>query len=68
MSLSVLLFVTLVTVTVVAAVVGAATPLLLHRAGVDPAIATGPFITVSCDVMGLLIYLSFASYYISMVG
>ena len=68
MSLATMLFVTLVTVTVVAAVVGAATPLLLHRTGVDPAIATGPFITVSCDVMGLIIYLTFASYYISIVG
>jgi magnesium transporter len=68
MQLAGLLFVTLLSVTVVSAVVGAATPLLMHRAGIDPAIATGPFITVSCDVIGLIIYLSFATYYISIAS
>jgi magnesium transporter len=39
-----------------AAIVGTCTPLALDRAGVDPAIATGPFVTTSVDVMGLLFY------------
>ncbi|MBK8719566.1 MAG: magnesium transporter [Deltaproteobacteria bacterium] len=39
-----------------AALVGTSTPLVLDRIGVDPAIATGPFVTTSVDVMGLLFY------------
>jgi len=48
-------------VVVMAALVGTGIPLLLHRAGVDPAVATGPFITTFNDVIGLLIYLSLAT-------
>jgi magnesium transporter len=40
----------------IAAAVGTGTPLVLDRFGVDPAIATGPFVTTSVDVMGLLFY------------
>ncbi len=37
--------------------VGAAVPLILKRLSVDPALATGPFVTTSNDVLGLMIYL-----------
>lgn len=40
----------------IAAAVGTCTPLVLDRFGVDPAIATGPFVTTSVDIMGLLFY------------
>ncbi len=40
-----------------AAATGTLMPFLLNRLGADPAIATGPFITTSNDVLGLLIYL-----------
>ncbi|MEM7157531.1 MAG: magnesium transporter [Myxococcota bacterium] len=40
----------------IAAAVGTCTPLVLDRFGVDPAVATGPFVTTSVDVMGLLFY------------
>jgi len=46
-----------------AALVGATVPVLLKKFDIDPAIATGPFITTSNDVLGLLIYLSLASVY-----
>lgn len=45
----------------VASVIGAATPLLLDRLGIDPAIATGPLVTTSVDVLGVLSYLSIAT-------
>ena len=35
-------------------------PIFLHKRGVDPAIATGPFITTSNDIFGILIYFSIA--------
>ncbi len=40
----------------VAATVGTCMPLLLNRFNVDPAIATGPFVTTAVDVIGLLLY------------
>lgn len=39
-----------------AAFMGTMIPFLLKRVGVDPAIATGPFITTSNDVLGLVVY------------
>jgi magnesium transporter len=41
-----------------AAVFGTLIPLLLDRYKIDPALATGPFITTLNDVLGLFIYLS----------
>ncbi len=46
----------LVTVIVNAAVIGTFIPIFLDKRGVDPAVATGPFITTSNDVLGILIY------------
>lgn len=39
-----------------AAVFGAFAPLLLNRFKIDPAVASGPFVTASNDVLALLIY------------
>ena len=50
----------LVVVTVVAGLVGTFIPLFLHKRNIDPAIATGPFITTSNDIFGILIYFSIA--------
>ncbi|MCM4167602.1 Magnesium transporter MgtE [Arenibacter antarcticus] len=52
----------LVTVIVNAAVIGTFIPIFLNKRGIDPAIATGPFITTSNDVLGILIYFSIAKY------
>lgn len=46
----------LIVVIVVAGIVGTFIPLFLHKRGIDPAIATGPFITTSNDIFGILIY------------
>ena len=39
-----------------AAVFGAFAPLLLNRFKVDPAVASGPFVTASNDILALIIY------------
>lgn len=52
----------LVLVIVLATCVGASTPLLLERLKIDPAIATGPFITTSNDIMGILIFFLLADW------
>jgi magnesium transporter len=36
--------------------IGTLVPVMLRRLDVDPAIATGPFVTTSADVLGVLIY------------
>jgi magnesium transporter len=48
--------ISLIAVIVVAGIIGTFTPLFLHKRGIDPAIATGPFITTSNDIFGILIY------------
>lgn len=40
-----------------ASIFGTAFPLLLYRIKIDPALATGPFITLTNDIIGLNIYL-----------
>jgi magnesium transporter len=44
-----------------ASTVGALVPLTMRKLGVDPAIATGPFVTTAMDGLGLTIYLAVAS-------
>lgn len=45
----------------VATVIGATVPLLINKLKLDPAIASGPFITTLNDILGLLIYFSIAT-------
>tara|TARA_B100001564_G_scaffold150005_1_gene126136 strand:+ start:8027 stop:9397 length:1371 start_codon:yes stop_codon:yes gene_type:complete len=48
--------VSLIVVVIVAGIIGTFIPLFLHRKKIDPAIATGPFITTCNDIFGILIY------------
>ncbi|APY01444.1 magnesium transporter [Lacinutrix venerupis] len=48
--------VSLVAVIIIAGLIGTFVPLFLDKKGIDPAIATGPFITTSNDIFGILIY------------
>lgn len=45
----------------VSTVVGSTVPLLINKLKLDPAIASGPFITTVNDILGLLIYFSIAT-------
>lgn len=47
-----------------ATMIGAVVPILMKRLGADPAIATGPFVTTTNDILGLLIYLSLVSLFL----
>ena len=44
-----------------AAVAGCLLPLMLSRAGMDPAISAGPIVTVTTDILGYAVYLLFAT-------
>ena len=49
---------TLVVIVVVAASLGMLVPITLNRLGIDPAVATGPFVTTAIDLTAILIYFS----------
>ncbi|TYB31444.1 MAG: magnesium transporter [Candidatus Mcinerneyibacterium aminivorans] len=48
--------------------VGTVTPFLMKKFKIDPAIATGPFVTTANDAMGIVIYLSLATVFINSLG
>ncbi len=50
---------------VTAACIGTLVPLLFKRMGIDPAVASAPFITTTIDITGLFIYFSLALAFIS---
>ena len=43
-----------------ATAVGTFTPLILRKLDIDPAVATGPFVTTSIDILGILLYFMIA--------
>ncbi|NJP38516.1 magnesium transporter [Alkalicoccus luteus] len=45
----------------IATVVGATIPLIINKLKIDPAVASGPFITTLNDVIGLMIYFTIAT-------
>ena len=60
-SLSITVGISLLCVIVFAALFGTFVPLALERREIDPALATGPFITTANDIIGLIIYFSISS-------
>ena len=58
-ALSATVSISLLSVIIFAALFGAFVPLSLKKIKIDPALATGPFITTINDVLGLLIYFMF---------
>lgn len=48
----------------VATIIGATIPLLIDRLKIDPAVASGPFITTLNDIIGLVIYFSVATMFL----
>jgi magnesium transporter len=50
----------LLSVIVIASLIGTFIPIVLDKYGVDPALATGPFITTSNDIIGIIIYFTIA--------
>jgi magnesium transporter len=65
-ALSTVLAFSMLLVVLFAAMAGAGIPLMLHRFGIDPAVATGPFITTANDVVSMVIYLGLATLMLSL--
>ena len=55
-SLEMSISVSMILVIIVAALIGTSVPIILEKFGIDPAIATGPFITTGNDVIGILLF------------
>ena len=51
---------------IVAATVGTIIPLILRKLDIDPAVATGPFVTTSIDILGVLFYFLIAGLFLTM--
>ena len=67
-TLSLVLGISMLLVILFAAMAGSGIPLMLHRFGIDPAVATGPFITTANDIVSMLIYLGLATIMLSQSG
>ena len=53
--------ISLVCVVMLASFMGTTTPLVLDKLGVNPALASGPFITTTNDILGIIVYLAIAN-------
>ncbi len=51
----------IVGVTLLASFMGTITPLILDRFDINPAVASGPFITTTNDILGIVVYLAIAN-------
>ncbi len=62
--LGLVVFFAMVSAMTTAAVVGSVAPAAMFRFGIDPAIASGPFVTTANDISGIVIYMSTALFFI----
>ncbi len=58
--MSLVVSISLIAVIVLASMIGTFVPLLLAKKNIDPAVATGPFITTSNDIFGIFIFFTIA--------
>ncbi len=56
LKLAIVVSIALISVVLVASFTGTITPLILDKFGVNPAVATGPFITTANDILGIAVY------------
>ena len=53
--------VSMAAVILVASLMGTLIPVAFQRLGIDPAVSSGPFVTIANDISGIVIYLSISS-------
>lgn len=56
LNFSLTIAISMMLVIIVAALIGTFVPIILNKRGIDPAIATGPFITTSNDIFGIFLF------------
>ena len=62
--LSLVISLSMLCVIIVAALIGTSIPVILDKRGIDPAIATGPFITTSNDIFGIFLFFYIAKIFL----
>ncbi len=67
-ALTITVSIALFSVIVFASLFGTFVPLTLHKLKIDPAIATGPFITTSNDIFGMIIYMTIGGILFSFIS
>ncbi len=55
-AMSLTVAISLISVILIASLIGTFVPIFLDKRGIDPAVATGPFITTSNDIFGIFIF------------
>ena len=60
--LGLVLMISMFAAIIVAALIGVLIPFLFEKLDIDPAIASGPFITTANDITGVLIYFLLATW------
>ena len=60
--------VSLFIVVMFATILGTVVPLTLEKLHINPALATGPFIQISNDIVGLVLYVQVATYFLGVFG
>jgi magnesium transporter len=53
---------------IVASLMGTLIPVAFQRLGIDPAVASGPFVTIVNDISGIVIYLSLSSVFLKYIA
>jgi magnesium transporter len=61
LALALVVSIALLSVVLLASFTGTITPLILNRLGINPAVASGPFITTANDLLGTVVYFSTAN-------
>ena len=51
-----------------ASLMGTLVPVIFKRLGIDPAVSSGPFVTMVNDLSGILIYLSISSAFMKYIA
>jgi len=64
LELSLVISLSMLCVIIVAALIGTSIPIILEKKGIDPAIATGPFITTSNDIFGIFLFFYIAKIFL----
>ncbi len=66
MGLGFIITIAIMIIVIISGFIGAAVPLTLKRMNIDPAIATGPFVTTFNDILSLLIYLGLVTVFLKL--
>ena len=62
--LGIIVGLTLILIVLSSALIGSSVPMFLKKMDIDPALATGPFVTTSNDILSLIIYLGLVTIFL----